>query len=382
MLEDRLLATLPEGATTQDILFDGVGQQVAYVLKQSDDKKVVVLGDQRSPPFDSLFTREWSRDGRHFAYLAEAQGKYFVVVDGATSGPYARCTPYLRWSPDGRIGYNADGLLFTGTQSFAPLGPVMDFHWRPDNTLTYAFKQGREKQALVVDGKVGETFYYMLEPAWSADGAHLAYAASTGKAMFLVVDGKKTEHAQADNLAWSPDGKQLAYTSRLPSAHQDPYTYVVQRGAEQSEPFEEVSAPVWSPDSRQLAYVAKKDGQRQIRGDKTSAAHDEVSAPVWSPDSKHIAFVVKDGTQQRVVVDDEAGEAFERARAGTLSWSPDSTQLAYVAQKDGKAYVVVGDKKSAAVDAAARLRWSKDGASVGFGAVVGNELRWRVMAVR
>lgn len=135
-------------------------------------------------------------------------------------------------------------------------------------------------------------------PAWSPDGASIAYLSNTAAGLDVwtvpVVGGPArrltASGGEKSGLAWSPDG------SALLTAQAGPNGYVVEKidpttGIETT--LTEASLPVWSPDGRRIAYVDKQrrvavaqsdgSGSREL----TSLISD---SPVWSPDGTRVLF--------------------------------------------------------------------------------------------
>jgi hypothetical protein len=110
--------------------------------------------------------------------------------------------------------------------------------------------------------------------AMSRDGRHVAFVASRGDKMLVVVDGQPGP--EYDSISAAP--------------------------------------PVFSLDSKRVAYVAGK-GQKQlvVVDDEPGPEYDGISAapPVFSPDSKRVAYVAVKGQKWMVVVDDQPGPEYE-----------------------------------------------------------------------
>ena len=177
----------------------------------------------------------WSPDGSRLAFLSDRGGSKqigVITVDGgearpATSG--ALSPSEFAWSPDGKW------LAFTGKPEPAARGEQSDvrvisrLHYKQDGE---GFWDGRWKQIFVVSASGGEARqvtqgeYDHAGPAWSPDGALLAY---TGDASpdadlderndlwIIRADGtgsprRLTQRIGAvESPAWSPDGRSIAY---------------------------------------------------------------------------------------------------------------------------------------------------------------------------
>ena len=84
-LEEKLLATLPEGAECLWASFSTDGKSVIYLAAQGE-KRFVVVGEKRSPMYDETRGFKVSGDGRTVCYLATRESRWFAVVDGKEHG--------------------------------------------------------------------------------------------------------------------------------------------------------------------------------------------------------------------------------------------------------------------------------------------------------
>ena len=67
----------------------------------------------------------------------------------------------------------------------------------------------------------------------------------------------------------------------------------------------------------------------------------DVTASTTSRDGCHVAFVVAKGGKGFVVIDGQAGPAYDGIAGGSPVFSPDGQRVAYGAQKGGKQLVVI-----------------------------------------
>jgi len=191
--------------------------------------------------------------------------------------------------------------------------------------------------------------YSDSEPAWSPDGARIAFVSDRedNSEIYVVnTDGsglsRLTHNTARDEApAWSPDGARIAFAS-----WRDNGICVMNadgsgvRRLTQTTAYE--SAPVWAPDGARIAFVSPLNGHDQIylmnadgsdQTDLTRQPGDDRS-PAWSPDGARIAFVsFRDGNAEIYVMDADGSSqanlthntAFDQAPA----WSPDGTQIAF-----------------------------------------------------
>ncbi|MFN8634616.1 MAG: hypothetical protein U0893_12230 [Chloroflexota bacterium] len=166
---------------------------------------------------------------------------------------------------------------------------------------------------------------WAFRPAWSPDGAKLAFVsdANSGHPQVWVMakDGNNrrqlTSEATgiqwADSLSWDPNGSRLAVTA-APDMREPSQIYLVDvaRGTNEklTKNLNGALDPAWAPDGKTLAYIARPgtqtelwlrdvDGTKEARLDKLSY----VRSPVWSPDGKQLAVLaVKDAAFEIWVV--------------------------------------------------------------------------------
>jgi TolB protein len=148
--------------------------------------------------------------------------------------------------------------------------------------------------------------------------------------------------------AWSPDGATLAYTS-LRRGFQDVFIMplVNRRAGVPNSARGQNRLPAWSPDGSRIAFSSNRDGNEEIYVMKADGSdvrrltqHWAIdTAPAWSPTGAQIAFTSdRTGRPQIWVMDADGGNV----RALTTerycdrpSWSPGSdNEIAYVSRTE------------------------------------------------
>jgi TolB protein len=203
--------------------------------------------------------------------------------------------------------------------------------------------------------------FFQVEPAWSPDGAQLAFASrrdgrshiyrmsADGSGTRQLTSGKHDDTAPA----WSPDGKWIAFTRDgrlfvMTPAGKKLRRVTTTSGGEERE-------PAWAPDGTWIALVRRQpsfttreiwrvrpdggDLQRVTRLDAASYG------PEWSPDGERIVFSSNANDDRYQIY--EIGASGKGLRRLTFqpgeyfdpSWSPDGKTLLF--ERDGVVYTLV-----------------------------------------
>ena len=224
-------------------------------------------------------------------------------------------------------------------------GIVQDLDWSPDGE-TLAFGVAGTAGGLFVANADGSGVHRISEgsqPAWSPDGARIAYRAEDGEIHVMSVRGTDdvtlTHVGDTADPDWSADGQTLAFVGPGPKGHRagtDVYTSTVDGSLVAnitSHPALDAE-PAWSPTggsilfrtdrrmtaddgpSRERLYVMNAEGGNLIRITEDTTV---TASPVWSSDGARIAF--DDGTS--VFVADADGSNITRVVEGLHpAWRP------------------------------------------------------------
>jgi Tol biopolymer transport system component len=217
--------------------------------------------------------------------------------------------------------------------------------------------------------------YDTLSPAYSPDGARIAYFVSNNDefpGLFVMnADGgndrKVTENlfplsASGMRPAWSPDGDRVYYTKieivRNTNLYDDIYYYDLERNREVRLTSElRARDPHPSPDGARLVFVTNRMGMTRLAlldlstGKRPAAQKDitflteessfQYETPRWSPDGSKIAVGVwQPGGYKDVWILDASGKkideaAHDRAIDGAPAWSGDGRFLYFASDRTG-----------------------------------------------
>ena len=208
-------------------------------------------------------------------------------------------------------------------------------------------------------------------PAWSPDGAYLAFSSDrTGNDEIHVLEmasgriTQLTNHPASDlRPAWSPDGIRIAFDSDRDGGWEtdvrgftDIYVKPFRGGdtIRLTDHPDDDWASTWSPDGSQIAFVSSRSTNPDVYvmaadGTGLTQLTSETNGdfdPAWSPDGSQIVFssertgiqdlyvIAPDGTGFRQLTDDPAVDV-------TPAWSPDGTQIVFA--RAGDLFVMAAD---------------------------------------
>jgi Tol biopolymer transport system component len=239
-----------------------------------------------------------------------------------------------------------------------------------------------------------EPAFVVQDPAWSADGTHLAYVvreADTDRGIIWVsdADGSNARPITGDMHAidpsWSPDGSQVAFT-RVDGADAT-QIWIADIASRRARPFTHCtppecladSSPAWSPDGRSLAFVRQagagavvaasiyvwptNEGTVENIGYASIERADHVGDLTWSPDGSRIGMTIATADRSAIYVVDSSPDApmfegddyprgvperlplLEDLHASSPTWSPDGSRIAFVVSTEGhdRLYVANAD---------------------------------------
>jgi Tol biopolymer transport system component len=235
----------------------------------------VVVASAESPARDFLFTAD--NGGRSAAFVSAQDGSDRLLVSGSVGQAFDPA-----WSSDG------SRVAFSSTRDAAGVDP---------SEVYVAAADGSSLTRLTFDSSPPTA---KSAPAWSPDGASIAYLADAGGQMDVwsvpVAGGTArrltSSGGQKFGLAWSPAGGSLLTTEyQYGSTGRDIVAINAGTGAETT--LAEGTGPAWSPDGSRIAYLDAAWHAAVMNADG-SAPHElsdlRAGSIAWSPDGRHVDF--------------------------------------------------------------------------------------------
>jgi Tol biopolymer transport system component len=239
------------------------------------------------------------------------------------------------------------------------LGPAVDslqFVGR-SRSLLYAslcFEPFSQLYAVAPDGgaprELPGTKPYVIEPALSPDGSHIAYSWAQRTGLSCAGCPSQIRIVNADGTGeqilttppdctydvsptWSPDGTTILYSQSDCNTAPELYT-ISAAGGSPHDLHVAGDDPAWGPS--RIAYVnrynalgiwtANPDGSDQLRVAKSG------TSPAWSADGRLAYLFGKNGT---TLVVGSTQVTLPFAQVTSLAWSPDGTRFVVTARKSG-----------------------------------------------
>jgi len=345
-----------------------------YIL---EDKEYVVHNGLESNLFDHIILTGFSPNSKKIAYIAGAEGKWSIFVNGKEIKRYDALIPpplfgrgrftaisSLLFSPDSKklayvVSDRGKSFIVLNNKENKKYDAILSHVFSPDSKkLAYAAKE-EGKWVVCLDNTEGKRYDNISPPAFSPDGSKLAYIAQEGGQSFVVVNGE--EGNRYDKIValpvFSPDNRKLAFfavNNKNIFVVVNNKEFLVDKGTPGSKLILFSNSLSFSPDSNELAYRAeyyglKQEGHLFVISDKRSVRHRNAYDFSFSPDNSRLAYVAKEGNNFYVVVNGRGGKRYADITSH-LIFSQDNNKLSYVAHEDGNSFVVTNSQESKKYD--------------------------------
>ena len=313
----------------------------------------------------------WSPDGTRLAYVAEADGFRQIFVRTLASGEERRLTRGPRddiqpaWSPDGRR------LAFVrATADSGKLEPADLNGW---------YAEGGEIWTVdAASGKGGRVIANAFAPAYSPDGARLAFDAEwAGPRRIWISDSAglnprpltsdSSEAVVHAGARWSPDGRRLVFR-RIEKTNSDLLVADAASGLATRITHDAAADldPAWSPDGRWIYFASNRGGglnlwriapasdggTLNVPQQLTTGAGDDVE-PAPAPDGHGLAFAVRgiNADLWQLPVSPRTGAAAGPPSPAVVTtrvesrgaWSPDGRTIAFNSDRQGEMNIWLHD---------------------------------------
>lgn len=292
----------------------------------------------------------------------QRSGLFRLIDTGGTAIPENAAVAHGEWKARG-----ADALVVGSIARLAD--GRFDIRFRLYDTVKQVQLDGLSYVSTANDlrlnaHRISDRIYEKLTGDKGVFATRIAYVVQLGRNQYELhvadADGGNAQPALRSrepiiSPAWSFDGARLAYVS---FESQKPVVYVHTLATGERRAVANFrgsnSAPAWSPDGKTLAVVLTRDGISQIysigvdgnnlRRLTNSGAID--TEPVFSPDGRHIYFTSDRGGGPQIYRMSPTGADVQRVTFNgdynvSPRVSPDGRQIAYVGRRDGRFQVHV-----------------------------------------
>ncbi len=296
-----------------------------FEVVEQAGRQHVVLDSAMSEPYRgiALTTIAFSSDSRHFAYAAETDSGWTVVVDGVP-GRFWTGVGGVHFGPGGRLAYVARDSS----------------HWR-----------------VVVDGRVGGPHEAVMRGSltFSSDGSRVAYVAAQGSRSRVVVDGAgEPWYDGIRMLRFGPDGR-LGYVGRKGT------DFLVVLEKQLFGPFDAVADHTIGPSGRLGMVVRGNGGWRAIVDGTESEPFDNLGSISFFGTGRFAYAAERDG-RWFVVRNGDRGPSYDAVRQLTAR----GESLFYEAGQGDHVFVVTDSAAGPLLEQVGRLNVGPDGNHVWY----------------
>lgn len=420
--ETTILATLAKG------------EKLAESLEPAATYSNPHAGHGQTPEYSIVF----SGLGRGVAYIAEKNGRSYVVHNGKAGKSYQSIGPVVLSQNGQRIAYvahvNGQWLVVTDNREGEVFDMVGEPVFSPDGLhLAYEAQSG-EKWRIVLDNrKSPESAGYFDKPIFSGDSSKLFYIENTAderSKRFILSDlAFNKQHVREYKPGQVVTNKELTRVAAIVDAADKKrvieFSFSQPEAVKEGPIYNDISYLTFGPDGSTLLYAVEKEGIKflilknreerlpeghfaglpvVISGNKGAGMimaadesvflhqafhkgmkekqYEEANTLTYNRDGSLHAYTAKKGEKWFVVLNGKEGPPFDRVVAPVFS--PDGKKLVYRARKDGKRFVVVADangkviRQHPAYEQVFQPVFADDSRSVTYGVKDGQKLVWKV----
>ncbi len=218
---------------------------------------------------------------------------------------------------------------------------------------------GRNVKKLTRDGSV------LLKPAWSPEGAKVAFSSYSKKNPDLyMIDTKSKKKWLMLNLpglnaapSWSPNGNEIALVLSK-DLNSEIYSFTKTRKLRRlTKHYSIDTSPSWSPDGGKIVFASDRSGSgfpqiyimNSLNGDQDAVTRISFNSshndnPAWSPDGNKIAYTSKVGEHFQIKIyylKDRKTVIFTNGNVDREepSWSPDGSFLVFQETRNNRSHL-------------------------------------------
>jgi len=218
---------------------------------------------------------------------------------------------------------------------------------------------GRNVRRLTQDGSV------LLKPAWSPEGAKVAFSSYSKKNPDLyMIDTKTKKKWLMLNLpglnaapSWSPNGSEIALVLSK-DLNSEIYSFTKNRKLRRlTKHYSIDTSPSWSPDGGKIVFASDRSGSgfpqiyimNSLDGDKDAVTRISFNSshndnPAWSPDGTKIAYTSKVGQHFQIKIYYLKDRKTVILTSGDTdreepSWSPDGNFLIFQETRNNRSHL-------------------------------------------
>ena len=323
-----LLLTLLLGCSKEYLVWYGHSPDRLHSVEviEKDKRQQIKVGSMLSQPYlgVALETIVFSDDSQRFAYAAETEDGWIVVVDGVHSRP---------WTGIGEV-------LFDAGQQLVYVAAASEC-WQ-----------------VVLEGVPSTSFEAVMRGSltFSPLGNHLAYVVVEGDKFCVVVDGEPSPLYDAIGaLQFGPEGKRLAYISRV-GDHQ-----YLALDDQLLGPFDLIADFTLGPNGRLGMLVRSDDGWRAVIDEQKEEVFDNLGSIQFSQGGQY-AYAAERDNSWFIIRDSEPSQTF--SSVGQLTFAGES--LYYQASRGSENFVVVDSTRGPSLKWVGRLNVSPDGLHLAY----------------